>query len=323
MGASFGRFGKCYIAAADLALAIGILIAASSNNGNAQIDAAQSADAKTRKEKIKTSIDILTAMVGHQRNAAQALQATRILKKLSPGAQLYGIVRSVQSLQRELEKKYKNKAPNLTIDPVLAERVLTATTEKARDEAMHDIYRDIGRQMPSTFLDKWNAWRYLAMLGNIRTHVRNIAGNIIFTPFVWTKNLTATAIESVWKGIRKDKFQRTKALPSMDLINAAYSDYVKLTDKQMAGDKYNENAVANEYINEGRQIFGQKTKFGKGVEALRKGNSELLSKEDEWFVKPHYALALAQYCKANGITAQMIAAGKGLDDARRYAIKEA
>jgi hypothetical protein len=96
----------------------------------------------------------------------------------------------------------------------------------------------------------------------------------------------------------------------------------------MAGDKYNENAVANEYINEGRQIFGQKTKFGKGVEALRKGNSGLLSAEDAVAKRVHYSIAMAQYCKANGITAEMLTANNGaydakIDGARDYAIEEA
>ena len=36
-----------------------------------------------------------------------------------------------------------------------------------------------------------------------------------------------------------------------------------------------------------------------------------------------YANAMAQYCKANGITAEMIAKGEGIEKARQYAIKEA
>ena len=51
--------------------------------------------------------------------------------------------------------------------------------------------------MPSRFVDKWHAWRYLSMLGNARTHIRNIVGNAGFAPVVLAKNLTATAIESV------------------------------------------------------------------------------------------------------------------------------
>lgn len=275
---------------------------------------------------VKTALDILDVIIRHQRNAAQALQATRILKKLSPEGQLYGIRRSVESLQKEIIEKYGKKAPNLKIDEVFAQRVLEAKTEKAREEAMQDIYRDIGRQMPSNFADKWNAWRYLAMLGNVRTHVRNIVGNAGFAPIVAAKSLTATAIERLVYSASGGKIERTKALPSGELLKAAWNDYATLTDEIKAGGKYNEKANANQYIEEGRVIFDGK--LGKPVEALRRFNTKALSTEDEWFKQPHYAFALAQYCKANGITAEMLKAEKGpdklrADKARGYAVQEA
>ena len=51
---------------------------------------------------VKTAITVLEQMVAHQRSAAQALQATRILKKMSPDAQLYQAQRSVENLQEEI-----------------------------------------------------------------------------------------------------------------------------------------------------------------------------------------------------------------------------
>ena len=76
--------------------------------------------------------------------------------------------------------------------------------------------------------------------------------------------------------------------------------------------------MANQHIEEGRRIF----KF-KPLEWARKGNSKALEAEDMWFSKPHYAYALAQYCKANNITAEQIKRGKAIAPARDYAIKEA
>ena len=63
----------------------------------------------------------------------------------------------------------------------------------------------------------------------------------------------------------------------------------------------------------------------KGLEAARKANGTALDAEDIWFSRPHYAAAMAQYCKANGITAEQIAEGKDgkLGKARAYAIREA
>lgn len=76
---------------------------------------------------------------------------------MSPEGQLYGVQRSVQNLQEELKKEYGKDAPDLKIDPDLAKAMLLAEDQKARDEAARELFRDIGRQMPSRFVDKWNA----------------------------------------------------------------------------------------------------------------------------------------------------------------------
>jgi len=290
---------------------------------NAANTAMTSTSERERREAINDSLNILNAMVKHQRSAAQALQATRILKKLSPETQLYGVQKSVQALQNELINKYGNRAPDLKIDEVLAAEFLNAGTEDERLAAEIEIYKDIGRQVPSDWLDKWNAVRYIAMLANLRTHGRNILGNAFFAPVVIAKNLTATAIEAAVYRISGKKTVRGKALivgnkADRELLKAAWNDYANVADLISNGGKYNDFAMQNKYIEEGRKIFDFKF-----VEWIRKTNSELLEKEDVWFSKPHYAYALAQYCKANNITAEQIERGKAIAPAREYAIKEA
>lgn len=270
---------------------------------------------------LKTAMTVLTKMIGHQRNAAQAVQATRILKQMSPEGQLYGVQRSVENLREELEGRYGDKAPDLQINEGLARELLEARDQKAREEALKNLYRDIGRQMPSRFVDKWNAWRYLAMLGNPRTHVRNIVGNAGFMPVVAAKDLTATAIEGVVYRVSSGRLERTKgAVGPGDraLLAAAWGDYGSIQDQALGGGKYSDFSNANRSIEEGRVIFQNKI-----LEGARKANSAALDAEDMWFSKPHYAYALAQYCKANHITAEQVKAGKGLERARSYAVKEA
>ena len=280
-------------------------------------NAANSGDAKT-------ALSILENMVAHQRSAAQALQATRILKQLSPETQLYGVQRSVENLQEEINQRFgDSKGPELKIDQELAERFLRAKDQEARDAALRDIYRDIGRQMPSRFRDKWNAWRYLAMLGNPRTHVRNVVGNAGFAPVVAVKDLTATAIEEAVYRVSGGKLERSKAMVGASkgdraLLSAAWGDYAKVQETALGGGKYSDFANANKYVEEGRTIFRLKP-----LEAARKGNGAALDAEDVWFSKPHYAYAMAQYCKARGITAEQIRQGKGVKEARAYAVREA
>lgn len=285
----------------------------------------------------KLALDILNEMVKSQRSAAQALQATRILKTLSPETQLYGAQKSVEGMTAELKKRYGDDIPDLEIDPALAEKFLNARTDKGRAEAMQEIYRDIGRQMPSRFIDKFNAWRYLSMLGNPRTHVRNIVGNAGFAPVVAAKNLTATAIERV---VLRNSDSRTKSVAfatkeGRALLKAAWADYANVTESMPDG-KYSDLKNANRYIEEGRVIFGRgegKTAFGrvlsntagKLTEKVRRFNSGALAHEDMWFAKPHYASALAQYCKAHGITVEELQKGtsKRVGVARNYAMREA
>nr|DAG05708.1 MAG TPA: nuclease [Podoviridae sp. ct6BA50] len=277
------------------------------------------------------AIDVLNQMVKSQRNAAQALQATRILKQLSPEGQLYQVQRSVADLQREINNRYrKDGAPKLEIDKDLAKKLMEAKDQNSRDKVLEEIYKDIGRQMPSRFIDKWNAWRYLAMLGNPRTHVRNIVGNAGFMPVVGVKNLTAQVIESAASKFSPG-MERTKGTFSAKLFKAALADYANVEGAAMSGGKYSDFAAANKYVEEGRQIFGtSRWKFwnktaGRALETLRKKNGAALDAEDVWFSKPHYANAMAQYCKANGITAEQIRSGdeKVLRKARAYAVQEA
>lgn len=281
----------------------------------------------------ETALDVLSDMVQHQRSAAQALQATRILKQVSPETQLYQAQRSIANLQTQLNEEYgDDKAPKLKIDQTLAEQFMKAADQAERDAVLANIYRDIGKQMPSRFKDKWNAWRYLAMLGNVRTHVRNVVGNAGFVPVVAAKNVVATGIEKAVYRLSGGKMERSKEFVTgkggKALLQAAAQDYAKVADVAMGGGKYSDFANANKYIEEGRVIFQSKKpvlkQVAKPLEAARKANSKALDKEDAWFSKPHYAYAMAQYCKANGITAEMIAkGGDKVVKAREYAIKEA
>ena len=270
---------------------------------------------------VETAIDVLDTIVKRQRNAAQALQATRLLKQQDPSTQLYAAQRSVENLTEDLKKQYGEKAPDLKIDRDLAEKFLNAKDDDARTEAMKEIYRDIGRQMPSRFIDKWNAWRYFSMLGNPRTHVRNIVGNVGFVPAVTVKNVIGAGIESAANAASGGKVGRTKAIlttKDAGLIKAAWSDYANIREQALGSGKYNDNVNVRQEIEEGRTVFKLKL-----LEAMRKFNSTALDAEDAWFSKPHYAAALAQFCKANGITAEQVAGGKGIEAAREYAIREA
>lgn len=273
----------------------------------------------------QAAMDILRNLVMSQRTAAQATQATRILKTLSPEAQLYAAQRSIDSLQREITQRYGDKAPQLKISEALAEDYMQAATQQAREAALDKIYQDIGSQLPSSIADRWNAWRYLSMLGNPRTHVRNILGNAFFAPVVFAKNRVGAAMEAAAYQISGGKTGRSKAIVGLGkndraLYRAAFADFENMENVIMDGQKLSDAARMNKSIREGQVVF----KHLKALEAFRKANGRLLDAEDAWFCKRYYANALASYAKKNGISAEMIVRnGDGLAAARAYAIREA
>lgn len=273
----------------------------------------------------QAAMDILRNLVMSQRTAAQATQATRILKTLSPEAQLYAAQRSIDSLQREITQRYGDKAPQLKISEALAEDYMQAATQQAREAALDKIYHDIGSQLPSSLADRWNAWRYLSMLGNPRTHVRNILGNAFFAPVVFAKNRVGAAMEAAAYQISGGKTGRSKAIVGLSkgdraLYRAAFADFGNMENVIMDGQKLSDAARMDKSIRKGQVIF----KHLKALEAFRKANGYLLDAEDAWFCKRYYANALASYAKKNGISAEMIVQnGDGLAAARAYAIREA
>lgn len=299
-------------------------------------------NAKDYKAAVKIAVELSTQV----RSAAQALQAIRMLKKMSPAAQLYGVKQSVDNLQKSLTDKYGKRAPNLVINEELAAKFLEAETEADRKSAEEALYKDIAKQIPATFADKWNAWRYLSMLGNFRTHVRNIAGNAMFAPVRFVKNKVGAAMEAGAQAVGLiDQSQRTKAFGAAgkDLMAAAKADYENVKKQVLSAGKYNSTS---DIIEENRQIFNPVAAKAAGkvvkkltgedipqwvenisLEGLRKGNSKLLEAEDSFFSKGAYASSLASYLKAQGFTAADFT-GDGMtvqqkDAARAYAIKEA
>lgn len=266
----------------------------------------------------KATAEILSLYAQMETTAGQAVQAASILRKLSPDDQLYAAQRDVSELEKTIQKNYKDF--EITIDPALMEEFAQQRDQAGRDMVLNKIYQNVADQVPSTWRDKWNAWRYLAMLANPRTHVRNVAGNFFFQPLRIVKDRVAAVIEAgASKTSRGKKLERTKSfLASPELYRAAIADWANVRDV-LSGNKYND--VKSE-INSRRRIF----RFAP-LEAARTTNSWLLEFEDSIFKRITYADALAGYLQANGVTAEQLRSNivdsQLLSRARDYAGQEA
>ena len=271
----------------------------------------------------KTAVQVLSDLASRVREGAQMVQAVRMLKKLSPDNQLYSVQLSLKALQEDVDGRYGKKAPKLKLNETLVNNLLEAENEVQKEAAQKAIYRDIASQLPHTFMDRWNSWRYLCMLGNVRTHVRNILGNAGFVPVRRMKDAVALGIEAAYSKAKGGNVERSKGfvLPNSDLYKLAKADYKNIADLITGGGKYNDAASGIESM---KSAFGEKGVW-KYLSKIADANSFALDAEDVWwFSKPAYAQSLAGYLKANKITAEQFNADEAIrDKARAYAVKEA
>lgn len=282
------------------------------------MEAAKAGDVKNA---MRYAADVAAAAT----RAGQVVQAMRVLKKATPTGKLYYLNRMVDTMNKNI---VDNGGDPIQIDEGLARKLLEAENikdpkeqGKAVDETIDEIEQNIADQIPATAWDKWNAWRYLSMLGNIRTQVRNVVGNAAFMPLVATKNLLAAGMEKAFirNGGRTKSAFFTKTNVGKRLMEFGKKDFDTVVDEIQGGGKYNQSSS----IEEKRTIFKSKA-----IEGWRKLTNKAMDKGDEIFSKHHYARALAGYLYANHLDYDKIArntpqAQEVLNKARAYAILEA
>ena len=261
-------------------------------------------------QKLASEIAIMGTQLG------QAVQAMSLVKRMTPAGQLYYIQKTVDRLNAEKAQQKRNV--RIVIDEKLAQQLLAAKTKEEMDAAIDAIIQSLADQMPVTIYDKWNTWRYLAMLGNPRTHFRNLAGNAIFVPARLIKDAAAMGMERM---VIKDKSKRTKGIAGKDLRAFAAEDADLMGDELRDGGKYE----TKDLIRDRRRIYKLSP-----LNWAAKTNSRLLEAEDWIFLKAAYANALGGYLAAQGFTAEQVSGANStpegraaLDRARVYAVEEA
>lgn len=234
-------------------------------------------------------------------NAGQAVQAVKLIKKFTPEGQLYYVRKAVDGLQKKLDRRMKGKAPELELDPELAKKLLEAKTAEEMETASMDILKSVAEQTPSTWQDKWDAWRYFAMLANPRTHIRNILGNTVFVPARMMKNGAVTLAERAVSPEERTQAFLTKA--DRPLREFAEQNFETVKDSLTSTGKMNPSTL----INELRPVYTSKA-FA-WLEKLRKLNNRALEAEDLFFLKRAYVSSMAKAMKARGLDADFLQSG--------------
>lgn len=257
----------------------------------------------------------LTEIAALGTQMGQSIQALSLLKKLSGVGQVQYISRVIAQLNADLERRYGSKYVNkIKLDPSFENILRNSKNPSEIEEIVDDILTDVARQMPSTWLDKFNAWRYLAMLGNTRTHIRNFFGNAVFLPAVRIKDVISAVAERVFI---RDAAERTKVFKvKKQYRDIAKADFEKVQELITRGGKMSPSDI----VQDRRKIFTSKA-FS-WLEKARQFNFNMLEKEDLIFLKSHYVYALGSILQARGIDINALNDTE-LTKIRNIAIKEA
>lgn len=192
--------------------------------------------------------------------------------------------------------------------------------ENSKDfvEGQAEAFRLLAEEVApkATPMEKFDAWRYIAMLGNPKTMLRNYVGNKMFGTVVGASNTLSAALEGLadkaYHAKTGNHIQRQKAVlnPIKDkpLIDASFNDAVNKRFRQIEGSKYEK--PTRDAIAQVRSPF--ESRLMRFIDnAVDAGISDTKA------VEKKYSTSLAGYLKANGYDASVFDAQAEYDALNR------
>lgn len=278
--------------------------------------------------------DLMVTLSQMATQSGRQLSMFRLFRKMTPEGQLMTVQKSVKNnVEKMIRSGQVKKGFEATIDPELEQDYLNAAKEAGRakdpqsqkeaQQKMKDvenaIYATVAAQMPATEKAKWDAWRYMCMLGNVKTQARNLAGNAMFMPYKAVKDKMGALME-----LAIPQEQRTKSLlTDRELLQWAKQDAKSdmVQDALQYSGKLGDD-VTSQKLFDNRKIYDNKT-----LETVRKWTKAAPEVGDMIFKNPYYSRSLAGFLTARGYSVGDITSGKVsdtiLDEGRAYAIDEA
>ena len=225
--------------------------------------------------------------------------------------------------KQELEEALNTKLATGTFG--ISEETQQAVNDLFKQASMYDenskqfvdlqmeAYRRLANEIApnATALEKFDSWRYLAMLGNPKTMLRNTVGNMTFNLVTSFSNSVAAlgeaGVDKIVRGLGGDGIQRTKALlgtGDTDLIKSSWLDANNSRFRQLTGAKY-------EKFNDNSILGARSTFNSKPMQAYEKFVDWGIN--DYPAARTKYSTSLAGYLKANGYDSSIFDAEVKLD----------
>lgn len=198
----------------------------------------------------------------------------------------------------------------ITIPDDLAKKYLAAETDAARDEVLDEIAKKVAEQTPTSLGEIYSTLRYVNMLFNIKTQVRNVAGNVVMSVVDNLRNSVEVGLQKL-TGVEKTRVTKVDAehkaigIDDYENVKRGLESQQKYKDGKFTGDDFAMRVDdAKKLNNTGSKLLD------KPLAVLQKANewtSWMLNNDkfgDAAFLKKHYANALGGYLQAHGITAE-------------------
>ena len=230
-----------------------------------------------------------TAILGT--DLGQAVQALSIIQRLTPEGQLKLYTKIVNRAKIRGEKAFRD----VEITPGMVETVLGAYNEDGTydqndlNSRVAQFKQNIAEQMKSTIGDKANAWRYLSMLGNPKTHIRNVVSNVAMGWTTKVKNTMARTFETILPIKERTK---TFVPASKEIRNFAKDTAIDMKGIITGENKYNEKVA----LEQEKRIFKSKV-----LEGVSRFNSAALEAEDWFFSRHAFEQNFREFLTARGI----------------------
>jgi hypothetical protein len=277
--------------------------------------------------------------------SGQFSQAAAIsMMKNDPLTALNYAERQIDKLNENGIKQFGNKWKDfsLTDDEIKMFNDIAPGDEEAIKAAYDAIGARLGKEYPTTFMDKLLEGRKIAMLFNVRTNVRNVGANIPTLGLRWASdrveaigqniahliNPDIKVTQSVTGSGREGRKLATEVFNSKEvqaMLNNQGGKYEipelrnsLVQNKQMykgtALSKWIDRVTDNGIQKVNEKLFGKKG-VQSGLETIRNATYKMLDLGDSPFVKENFVERLGSYIKAQGI--------KNIEDIPEEAIQTA
>lgn len=249
-------------------------------------------------------------------DAGRALQAATMLKRMTADGHIAYIEQVGNRMAERFEKRTKKRV-NLKLTEDEKERYRSAVTEEQRQEIDKEVSERFSEATSElTLYDRIRNWRYFSMLGNPRTHFRNIVGNTLMRPVARLKDTINAGLQAAFRVEQADRTtsawtgridaatkafvedQLRLALPTMQGVSSKYAD--EMAKSVTTNTDGSLKATLTQEVPTARLTNG-KTRFGRFLNTLSFINSNALELEDARALGHRFRSSMYQIIKARGL----------------------